>query len=114
VLPSLISALEYGGAAAAAIIPLVLQIGQNVSTEEYATIILSPLVKLYASPDRGTRMALLDNLSEYYEKLDNKMVVDKIWPNLVRLALRSGWVVLILFIANRILGYRCCHSRSDS
>lgn len=45
---------------------------------------LAPLIKLYASPDRGTRMALLDHLEEYADKLDKKSVVDKIWPNLVR------------------------------
>lgn len=27
-------------------------------------------------------MALLDHLPEYVDKLDNKTVVDKIWPNL--------------------------------
>ena len=29
-------------------------------------------------------MALLDNLSEYADRLDKKAVVDKVWPNLVR------------------------------
>jgi hypothetical protein len=29
-------------------------------------------------------MALLDSLSEYADKLDKKVVVDKVWPNLVR------------------------------
>ncbi|KAF4599678.1 hypothetical protein EYR40_006777 [Pleurotus pulmonarius] len=82
VLPSLVSALEYGGASAATILPLVLKFGENVASEEYAKIILTPLVKLFASPDRGTRMALLDHLPEYAERLDKKMVNDQIWPNL--------------------------------
>jgi SCY1-like protein 1 len=83
VLPSLISALEFGGASASTILPLVLQFGKNVSPDDYPSIVLAPLIKLYASPDRGTRMALLDHLGEYAEKLDKKSVVDKIWPNLV-------------------------------
>ena len=83
ILPSLISALEYGGASAATILPLVLQFGANISPDDYPTLILSPLIKLYANPDRGTRMALLDHLEEYAEKLDRKSVVEKIWPNLV-------------------------------
>ncbi|OSD01310.1 ARM repeat-containing protein [Trametes coccinea BRFM310] len=82
VLPALISALEFGGASAATILPLVLQFGKNVPPEDYSTVILVHLVKLYASPDRGTRMALLDHLPEYADKLDKKTVVDKIWPNL--------------------------------
>ena len=30
------------------------------------------------------RMALLENLPTYVERLDQKTVVDKIWPNLAR------------------------------
>ncbi|KAI0093158.1 ARM repeat-containing protein [Irpex rosettiformis] len=82
VLPALASALEFGGASAAIILPLLLQLGQNVSPQDYSSVILVHLVKLYASPDRGTRMALLDHLSEYADKLDKKIVSDKIWPNL--------------------------------
>ena len=83
VLPALASALEFGGASAAIILPLLLQLGQNVSPQDYSSVILVHLVKLYTSPDRGTRMALLDHLAEYADKLDKKTVSDKIWPNLV-------------------------------
>ncbi|KAG2015871.1 other/SCY1 protein kinase [Coprinopsis cinerea AmutBmut pab1-1] len=82
ILPSLLSALEFGGASAAAILPLVLQFGANVSPEEYTKTIVDPIVKLYSSPDRGTRMALLDHLPQYIDKLDKKTVSDKIFPHL--------------------------------
>ncbi|KAF8813689.1 ARM repeat-containing protein [Phlegmacium glaucopus] len=82
VLPSLLSALEFGGASAAAILPLVLQFGTNTSPEEYPKVILAPIIKLYASPDRGTRMALLEHLPEYVDKLDKKAVSEKIFPHL--------------------------------
>lgn len=85
VLPSLVSALEFGGASAATILPLVLRFGKNVSPDDYPTVIIGPLVKLFASPDRGTRMALLDHLPEYAEKLDKKTVDSKIFPHLVGL-----------------------------
>lgn len=83
VLPSLLSALEFGGASAAAILPLVLQFGINMSPEEHPKVILAPIIKLYASPDRGTRMALLEHLPEYVDKLDKKAVSEKIFPHLV-------------------------------
>ena len=83
VLPSLIAALEFGGASAASILPLVIQFGKNIAPQDYSSVILVHLVKLYASPDRGTRMALLDHLEEYADKLDKKTVVEKIWPHLV-------------------------------
>ena len=104
VLPALISSLEFGGASAAAIIPLVLQFGKNVPPEDYSSVILVHLVKLYASPDRGTRMALLDQLSDYADKLDKKTVSDKIWPSLVSEAIQSCRLSTeaIFFQANRI------------
>lgn len=83
VLPSLVSALEYGGASAATILPLVLRFGKNVSPEDYPNVILGPLVKLFASPDRGTRMALLEHLPEYAERLDKKTVESKVFPHLL-------------------------------
>ena len=83
VLPSLISALEFGGASATIILPLVLQFGTNVPPEDYSGGVLAPLVKLYASPDRGTRMALLEHLAEYADHLDKKTVSEKIFPHLV-------------------------------
>jgi SCY1-like protein 1 len=83
VLPALISALEFGGASASTTLPLVLQLGTNVVPDDYPSVVLAPLIKLYTSPDRGTRMALLDHLGEYADKLDKKSAVDKIWPHLV-------------------------------
>ena len=81
ILPCLVSAVEFGGALAATIVPLILQFGKNVALDEYGAIIIAPLVKLFASPDRRTRIALLENLSEFVEKLDKKTVVEKVWPN---------------------------------
>lgn len=79
--------MEYGGASAAAILPLVLQFSKNVSPEDYPNVILAPILKLYASPDRGTRMALLDHLPEYVDKLDQKVFSDKIFPHFVSIYL---------------------------
>jgi SCY1-like protein 1 len=53
--------------------------------EDYPTTIIAPIIKLFASPDRGTRMALLEHLPEYIDKLDKKTVSDKIFPHLVSL-----------------------------
>lgn len=81
-LPSLVRALEFGGASAATILPLVIKFGNNAPETDYPKLVVEPLVKLYASPDRGTRMALLDSLGDYVERLDKK-TVDKIFPHLV-------------------------------
>lgn len=115
VLPALASALEFGGASAATILPLVLQFGKNVPPQDYASIIMVHLVKLFSSPDRGTRMALLDHLSEYSDKLDKKTVVDKIWPSLVHLPLLTyEYANANSSKANWFHRYCSCDSRSHS
>ena len=85
VLPSLLGSLELPAMAhqASAIIPVAILLGKNVPPEDYNKIVLEPIIKLFASADRGTRMALLDALPEFAPKLDKKMVSDKIWPHLV-------------------------------
>ncbi|KAF8332636.1 armadillo-type protein [Cantharellus anzutake] len=82
VLPSLVTVLDHGGASANILLPLVLQLGKLVAPEEYSSIVLGPVVKLFATPDRGTRVALLEHLSEFVDKLNQKTVVEKIWPHL--------------------------------
>jgi hypothetical protein len=109
VLPALVSALERGAAStsAASIIPLLLQLGKNVPTdEEYATVVIGPVVSLFASPDRGVRMALLDNLDDFKDKMDKKIVVDKVWPHLVRTTFLNYSNASQISPANRIHRYR--------
>lgn len=68
---------------APSIIPLVIKLGTYVSSDEYKTLVLEPIVKLFANPDRGTRMAVLDVLPDFADKLDKQTVSEKVWPHLV-------------------------------
>lgn len=83
VLPSLLHSLSLPNAPSSLMLPIILNIGKQVPPSQYTKVVLEPVVKLYASPDRGTRMALLEGLDEYVDKLDNRTVTDKIWPNLI-------------------------------
>ncbi|KAL7418377.1 Nuclear aminoacylation-dependent tRNA export pathway component [Cryptotrichosporon argae] len=83
VLPSLLHSLSLPDAPSSAMLPLVLNLGRHVPAASYGKLVLEPVIKLYASPDRGTRMALLDGLGEYVDKLDAKMVTERIWPHLI-------------------------------
>ncbi|CDS00810.1 hypothetical protein [Sporisorium scitamineum] len=65
------------------LLPLVLRLGQPLPKEEWNANVVPPLLKAFASPDRSTRMTLLENLSLYAERMDNRVVVDKLWPNLI-------------------------------
>lgn len=82
-LPALVAALEFGGSQAASILPLILQLGTDMPPDDYPTLVIAPVVKLFASADRGTRMALLERLPDFADRLDQKIVTDKIWPHLV-------------------------------
>lgn len=68
---------------APSIIPLVIQLGTYVPSDEYKSLVLEPVIKLFANPDRGTRMAILEVLPEFADKLDKQTVSEKIWPHLV-------------------------------
>ncbi|WVR00194.1 hypothetical protein IAU59_007336 [Kwoniella sp. CBS 9459] len=83
ILPSLLHSLSLPSAPSSAMLPLVLELGKLVPPSEYPKVVLEPVVRLYTSPDRGTRMALLDGLGEYADKMDNKIVQEKVWPNLI-------------------------------
>ena len=82
-LPSLVTVLDHGSASASSVLPLVFQLGKTVAPDEYSSIVLGPIVKLFSTPDRGTRVALLEHLPEFVDKLDQRTVADKIWPHLV-------------------------------
>lgn len=110
VLPSLLHSLSLPTAPSSAMLPLVLELGKLVPEKEYGKLVLDPVVKLYASPDRGTRMALLDGLPEYADKMDQRIVQDRVWPHLVGSEkLRPG--LNADASAHRFCRHRACHPR---
>lgn len=82
VLPSLIKAFEFGPGGPS-LLPLILTLGNTLPPSEYTSSILQPLLRMYATPDRAMRMALLEGLPNYAEKLDQKIVSEKVWPHLL-------------------------------
>ncbi|GAC95276.1 protein kinase [Pseudozyma hubeiensis SY62] len=92
VLPALVAALAAvpppgtipsASTQASVLLPLVLRLGQPLPKEEWNVSVVPPVLKAFTSPDRSTRMALLENLSLYAERMDNRIVTDKLWPNLI-------------------------------
>jgi hypothetical protein len=60
-LPTLRNALEFGAASAAfpAVLESVVRIGSLLTPQEYAEMVVPSVVKLFANPERGVRIALL-------------------------------------------------------
>lgn len=92
VLPALVAALAAvpppgtipsASTQASVLLPLVLRLGQPLPKEEWNANVAPPVLKAFTSPDRSTRMALLENLSLYADRTDNRVVSDKLWPNLI-------------------------------
>lgn len=62
---------------------MVLTIGEKLSDEEWASTITPSIVRLFAVPDRATRVFLLDNLPKMITHLSSKIVNDSIFPEMM-------------------------------
>lgn len=60
-----------------------MRISQKLSEEEYDKQITPLVVRLFSSPDRALRVCLLDNLPLMIDHLSQKIVNDKIFPQMV-------------------------------
>ena len=59
------------------------KISANFSDEQYDTRVTPVIVRLFANPDRAIRVCLLDNLPQMIDHLSQKIVNDKIFPQMV-------------------------------
>lgn len=82
ILPELLKSVEFGGGGPR-VFNVVLQIGSKLAEDEYEAQITPAIVRLFSSPDRAIRVCLLDNLPLMVEHLSQKIMNDKIFPNLV-------------------------------
>eukprot|EP00201_Polytomella_parva_P017722 CAMPEP_0175053094 /NCGR_PEP_ID=MMETSP0052_2-20121109/8727_1 /TAXON_ID=51329 ORGANISM="Polytomella parva, Strain SAG 63-3" /NCGR_SAMPLE_ID=MMETSP0052_2 /ASSEMBLY_ACC=CAM_ASM_000194 /LENGTH=842 /DNA_ID=CAMNT_0016317577 /DNA_START=255 /DNA_END=2783 /DNA_ORIENTATION=- len=81
-LPLLAAAMEFGGAPAAAVSGL-LQIGSRIQDEaEFNRRIVPSLAKLFASPDRLLRRALLEQVDGFIPRLTPAAAEELIYPHL--------------------------------
>ncbi|KAF2100527.1 ARM repeat-containing protein [Rhizodiscina lignyota] len=82
VLPELLKSVEFGGGGPK-VFGIVMKIGQRLTDEEYESQITPVIVRLFTLPDRAIRVCLLDNLPLMIDHLPNKIVNDKIFPQMV-------------------------------
>ncbi|KAF8250647.1 ARM repeat-containing protein [Wilcoxina mikolae CBS 423.85] len=82
VLPELLKSVEFGGGGPK-VFSAVLKIGEKLSDEEWEASIIPVVVRLFALPDRATRVFLLDNLGRMIEHLSSRVVNDKIFPDML-------------------------------
>lgn len=108
VLPELIKSVEFGGGGPKAL-GVILKIAANMSSDDFEARIIPFIVKMFAIPDRAVRVYLLDNLPLMIDRLPQKVVNDKLFPNIVSKPCTSSKVAN----ADIILGLRI-YRRSTS
>ncbi|KAL8941058.1 MAG: hypothetical protein Q9216_002466 [Gyalolechia sp. 2 TL-2023] len=82
VLPELLKLVEFGGGGPK-VFSAVMKIGVKLSDEEYDTRLTPAIIRLFLNPDRVIRVCLLDHLPDMIEHLPQKLVNDRIFPQMV-------------------------------
>jgi len=83
VLPELLKSVEFGGGGPK-VFAVVMKIAKKLSDDEFEAKVTPAVVRLFSSPDRAIRVCLLDNLPGMIDRLPQKVVNDKIFPQMVR------------------------------
>ncbi|GAA5997353.1 hypothetical protein JCM5350_002572, partial [Sporobolomyces pararoseus] len=98
ILPSLLHTFEFSSSSpsspnspatsssitSSSLLPLILSLSSQLSSPtEYSQLVIPPILRMFSLPDRSMRMALLETLDQYVDKLTTKEVCEKVWPNLV-------------------------------
>jgi SCY1-like protein 1 len=74
--------LKQGGPTMSAVLPIAFKLSLSLPRPEFLSIVILPAVKLFPNQDRTVRMALLEALPDFIDKVDIKLVSEQIWPHL--------------------------------
>jgi SCY1-like protein 1 len=84
VLPELLKSVEFGGGGPKAF-GLVIKIAAKMSNDDFDSRVTPVVIRLFGNPDRAIRVCLLDNLPAMIDRLSQRAVNDKIFPQIVSL-----------------------------
>jgi len=82
VLPELLKSVEFGGGGPKAF-GVVMKIATALSNDDFDSKVTPVVIRLFGNPDRALRVCLLDNLPLMIDRLSQKVVTDKIFPQIV-------------------------------
>jgi SCY1-like protein 1 len=85
VMPELMKSVEFGGGGPKAL-GVVLKIAAKLPAEDFDSKVIPFVVRLFSNPDRAIRVCLLDSLPVMIDRLPQKIVNDKIFPQLVSIS----------------------------
>lgn len=111
VLPELLKSVEFGGGGPK-VFGVVMKISARLSEDEYESKITPVIIRLFSSPDRAIRVCLLENLPLMIDHLPQKLVNDKIFPQMV-CDLRHKSKMSINSKGHRIYRFSTLNSRTN-
>jgi hypothetical protein len=82
VLPELLKSVEFGGGGPKAL-DVVFKIAAGLPSDDFESKVIPVVIRLFGNPDRALRVSLLDGLPLIIDRLSQKIVNDKIFPQLV-------------------------------
>lgn len=83
ILSDLINAFEYGEAGPSIVDPIFL-IGKLLDEQDYQTRLVPCIIKLYQCKDRGIRSKLLQQLDSYINSLNETVINEQIFPQIIQ------------------------------
>jgi SCY1-like protein 1 len=89
VLPELLKSVEFGGGGPKAF-GVVMKIATKLSDDDFDSKVTPVIIRLFGNPDRAIRVCLLDSLPSMIDRLPQKMVNDRIFPQIVRYLLSKA------------------------
>ncbi|KAJ5587815.1 uncharacterized protein N7459_003580 [Penicillium hispanicum] len=107
VLPELLKSVEFGGGGPK-VLGATLKIGSKLSADEFNAKLTPVVVRLFGNPDRALRVCLLENLPLMIDNLPQKVVNDKIFPQMtsgftdVAPVVREQTVKAVLSVINKL------------
>ncbi|KAF7550164.1 hypothetical protein G7046_g8103 [Stylonectria norvegica] len=82
VLPELMKSAEFGGGGSKAV-GVVMKIATKLTNDDFESKVTPFVVRLFGNPDRAIRVCLLDSLPLMIDRLSQKTVNDRIFPQLI-------------------------------
>ncbi|KAJ9402550.1 hypothetical protein DTO282F9_746 [Paecilomyces variotii] len=107
VLPELLKSVEFGGGGPK-VLGAIIKIGTKLTADEYSAKLTPVIVRLFANPDRAIRVCLLDNLPLMIDNIPQRIVNDKIFPQMtsgftdVAPAVREQTVKAVLAVIGKL------------
>jgi len=78
----MLKSFEFGGGGTK-VFSIILSISERLSDDDFEKDVQPVIVRMFMSQERPIRMCLLENLNKIIDRLNAKVVNDKIFPNLV-------------------------------